>query len=451
MANNQNNEFKTVPFTVKPFRIKVSNNTNNKIYKPSFLNDDLEMIKVKPAATQNNQFNEEKLITKISATYFDDYNINYIDDLIRRKLNQELVNIESLRNQYRALEINSCNRQTYIARCKTIEAMDKLKQEIDDLESGQKLNSYNDSAKTLLAKYRQYQGLVKTTVFDLNDQPDHSNLNDDFRDRLYIIEMFLNIAKNYLDLDIIRLTNYPTDCCINCGTSLVNITSLENGIICCPNCELEHDTIITTKSKDGKRTNINTSCDDESIENFLRAFMRYQGLQTVQPPNILYEELDKYFVKIGRPTGKQVKQMPLNDRGRRGQTNHEMLWKALSDIGYSQYYEDINLIGKIYWGWELPDVMTLKETIIDDYHKTQKVFYLIPFEDRQRTSALGTAYRLYRHLQMRGHTCYSSEFKIATNLDSLRNHHKLWQIMCEGADDPNIKYLPFDLSEASFF
>ena len=119
-----------------------------------------------------------------------------------------------------------------------------------------------------------------------------------------------------------------------------------------------------------------------------------------------------------------------------------MLWTAISEIGHSAYYEDANLIGHLYWGWTLPNVMHHKETIISHYNKTQKVFYQIPPEERCRNSSLGTQYRLWRHLQLVGHECYMDEFKIAGNSESIRNHNRLWKLMCEGCNDPTINYNP---------
>ena len=186
----------------------------------------------------------------------------------------------------------------------------------------------------------------------------------------------------------------------------------------------------------------NNNTDDESIDNFLRAFIRYQGLQPDRPDDSLYDELDGYFARHDRPSGEEIKQLPLNSRGRRGDTDHKMLWNALSQIGRSEYYEDANLIGHLYWGWTVQNVMHLKERIIEKYNKTQKVFYQIPPEERGRNSSLGTQYRLWRHLQLEGHECYMEEFKIAENSESVRTHHRLWRLMCQGTNDPDIQYIP---------
>lgn len=271
-------------------------------------------------------------------------------------------------------------------------------------------------------------------------------MDDDIRKRISLIEEFLEIAGDYIQIDVIRYNVRPSDICSGCGASLSKVATNEDGTIRCPNetCLTEHNSIILAKlAKDSSRINTNVSTDDESIDNFLRSLTRYQGLQQDLPDDSLYDELDNYFIKHGRPSGNIIKNLPLNERGRRGDTNHKMLWNALSEIGRSEYYEDANLIGHLYWGWILPNVSQYKETIVHHYLQTQKVFYQIPIEERGRNSSLGTQYRLWRHLQLVGHECYMDEFKIAENPESLRTHNRLWRLMCDGANDPDIQYIDY--------
>jgi hypothetical protein len=200
--------------------------------------------------------------------------------------------------------------------------------------------------------------------------------------------------------------------------------------------------IVWKLSKDNSNSSGSNNVVDESIDNFIRAFIRYQGLQPRDHiTQELFDQLDQYFIQNGRPIGENIRKLPLNKRGKRGDTNHKMLWTALSHINRSELYEDTNLIGHLYWGWTLNNIMHHKETIIAHYIKTQKVFYQIPQEERGRTSSLGTQFRLWRHLQLVGHECYQDEFKIAENAESMRTHNRLWALMCEGSNDPSIYYI----------
>ena len=384
----------------------------------------------------------EDLPTKISATYNEDYNIKYVDAVIRKKLQQDkYIRLKDLQNQYKYLETRNQAPQKYIDKTYTQAAMRKLQTEIAAIESGENLRIYEEAVRDILTQYSKYDGLIKTITLNVDKELRPQPLDNRSRHRLFLIERYLEIAARYIDIDIIRVADVIADHCTTCRAPLAKIAPSEEGTIRCLECQTEHDIIILAKlTKDSARINISNTTDDESIENFLRAFDRYQGLRSDYPHESLYQELDEYFIRNDRPTGEQIKQLPLNDRGRRGDTNHKMLWSALSAIDRSEYYENANLIGHIYWGWQLPDVMQYRETIITHYNKTQKVFYQIPPEVRGRNSSLGTQYRLWRHLQLVGHVCYPEEFKIAENPESLRTHNKLWRLMCEGANDPTIYY-----------
>lgn len=386
----------------------------------------------------------EQIPTKITGTYQHDYNILYVDDLIRKKLRQDqTVYINTLQFRLRPLRQSIQMPQTYVNRQTALNQIKELETEIAAIESGQYLNEYETQATSIIAAYRKCRGTVKTIIFDLDSESDYQEMDADLRYRISLIEQYLDIAAKYIDIDIVRIDNKPQDRCNGCGISMAEVATNENGTRRCPECLTEHDVLIMAKlAKDGSRINTSSSTDDESIENFMRAFIRKQGLQNDHPDESLYDELDAYFIRHDLPTGEMVRQMPLTSRKRRGDTNHKMLYEALSQIRRTDYYEDADLIGKIYWGWQLDNHMHLQDRIRNKYNKTQKVFHQIPIEERDRSSSLGTQYRLWRHLQLEGIECYMDEFRIAENPESLRTHNKLWRMMCEGANDPEIYYIP---------
>lgn len=384
----------------------------------------------KPAST---------LPEKITGTYSLDFNIIHIDNIIREKLRQEkFERLKYLETRCGNLENNSKKPQTYIMREKTLLEMTNIRKEIKQIQTGEKLKIYNEEVNDILRKYRECNFILNTL------SEDSQQFNDNIGLRISLIEDYLDVARKYMPVDVIRTNQNSNDICIGCGKSLSQVAPSDEGFIRCPNpeCGTEHSQIIIVKSsKDNSRININSNTEDESIDNFIRAFMRYQGLQLDGPDESIYNELDNYFIRLGRPIGEEIKKLPLNSKGRRGDTDHSMLWTALSKIGHPECYEHANLIGNKYWGWTLPNIMHMKESIIDKYNKTQKVFYQIPPEERGRNSSLGTQYRLWKHLQLEGHECYMDEFKIAENAESLRTHNKLWKLMCEGTDDPNIHFI----------
>jgi len=425
----------------------LTNDNNWQLFEDNM--GELDLVDTRTYMPKTNNSKDEVILedipTRISGTYNEDYNIVYVDEIIRKKLRQEkMTHLQGLKSRFKSLESLSQNPQTFVIRERTLDSMKKLTDEIMQIETGKKLRIYDEKVSTLLGEYRKYSGKVKTVVFDDDDEK-FEEIDEDRRHRIYLIDTYLEISSQYIDIDVIRVNNRPLDLCNGCGLSLAKVATTEEGTLRCPNpdCQTEHDVIIMAKlAKDGTRINTNNTTDDESIDNFLRAFIRYQGLQPDFPDESLYDELDIYFTRHDRPSGEDIRKLPLNSHGRRGDTDQKMLWNALSQINHSEYYEDANLIGHIYWGWTLTNIMHLREHVIDKYNKTQKVFYQIPLEERGRNSSLGTQYRLWRHLQLEGHECYMDEFKIAENPESLRTHNRLWRLMCEGTKDAEIYYIP---------
>lgn len=367
-------------------------------------------------------------------SYENNYNITNLHMIILRQLREEPKLVPELENECQklSLEVKQC--RTLIAKENKLNEIRDKQKVISLIKSGDRVKNFLEETKLYID---QYQGLNKKINYvSFSEEEEQQDENLDLR--LFLIDRYLSIAQKYYPLEIYRRNKVKSGVCKFCCQPLSNVIN-EEGIIVCDYCNTEH-----TNTSIIANFNLPThvSSTDESKENFIRTLDRFEGLQTDRPPAELYEDLDRYFTSIGRPKGDYFKPLPVNeDRVTKGDTNHKMLWNALSKTGWSKYYEDANLIGHIYWGWVLPKIKN-RELILQDYDKTQEGFYSIPVEKRGRQSSLGTQYRSYRHLQLREFPNYPIEmFKIAENSDSFITHDRLWAMMCEAANDPEIKFI----------
>lgn len=389
----------------------------------------------------------ENIPEKITGTYIEDYNISFVDNIIKKKLKQESLGLlKDLKVKKDKILIKLKQPHRRIDYESYIKDLEIINTKIEAIESGTKYKEYVEKANQLISDYHRYQNSTKTVFFDMDQTAEYIELDEEGKKRIKSIDNYLNFAKNYINIDIVRYNNYPTNVCLNCGTSLEDNVVLDTGCHYCPNpeCNVEYYPVVHTKMpKDNTRITPNYIVEDDSIENFKKAFDRYQGCQSRSHINIdeLIEDLDIYFIQLGRQTGDEIKLLPLNNRGRRGDTDPKMLWTALEGIGKTKLLEDTNLIGHLYWGWKLPDVGRYKETVFNQYIKTQASYYKIPLEEKTRTSSLGTQYRLWRQLELAGYECYRDEFKIAENDESLLTHDNLWRLMCKGCNDSSIRYI----------
>jgi len=382
---------------------------------------------------------EEELPDVITGTYTNDYDITRIDNIIRKKLKREQNNLPEY---YKKLQIEKekfKKPQIKIEKEITKENIKNLENKIDDITYLKSLNEYIQKSQKVLSEYKSMKKKIHLIIMDDNETIE-SEKDEEFNLKIKRIEKYIEIAEEYIPIRLVRKVEFKPSCCPNCGYCLKNVFLDENGCKTCPECDCEYYAMIKSSNKEVTKSS-NYTNESEGLENFMRTFMRYQGFQSDKPSPTLYEELDNYFELSGIPKSEEIKKLPCDEHGRKPGTNHKMLLNALSTIKKSEFYEDVNLIGHEYWGWELPNLMHLKDKIASDYIKTQRVYFQIPPEERQRESSLGTQFRLWKHLQLLGHPCTMNEFKIAENQESLRKHDKLWKMMCEGTKDPTIRYI----------
>ena len=191
----------------------------------------------------------------------------------------------------------------------------------------------------------------------------------------------------------------------------------------CPNCGLEKINIIKSAFyADGGRIN-NCRNNYEDRANFEKVLMRYQGKQVTKPGKDLYIKLDEYFISRGLLSSKEYNALPLTGDGTKAGTSREMMFDVLSNIGCSGYYDDINLICSVFFGWTLPDVSHLEDDIMKDYDEFQAVYDQLPDRDG-RESSLNSQWKLFILLKRRGWPCKAKDFKIPTTA-SILEYHKI--------------------------
>jgi len=374
----------------------------------------------------------------IKAIYTNDYNILRVHDIVVAKLTQEKQDgLHQMREQLIAAQIRTKLPQNVLVRRTTLDTIARLEEEIKIIESGKRLDDYLRASAGPISEYKRLGPAIRRISFE-----DNTVRDDDTQDvmdfRLRLIASYFNIAQHYISIEAIHETEFY-NCCDRCGSSLEDINVDDNGFQTCPNCNTEHSHL-TAYPLDQDGNNFTKGGDYLDEENFRKAFYRYQGKQPDKIPPQMFTDLDSHFDSRGRPNGEHFRQLECNDRGRKGDTDLPMLLEALQKKGYNDYYDDANLIAHKYWGWRLPDLSHIEDAVMSDYRKTQKVYLALP---KDRISSLSTQFRLFKHLQMRGHECYSNEFKLVEIQESREFHEKTWESMCEGCrDEEEIYYIP---------
>lgn len=371
-------------------------------------------------------FTEDEILPdRIEGNYIYDYNILLIDDILRKKFKQDKNNqLNILKNKLK-LEKNKINeRQNMIDRKNSRKKIIEYEGEILKLETNENLINYEKKANFLLDEYRK-MGVISTVISFVSNKKDESYVHEDEirqHKRHKIIFEYLEVARKYIRIDLVR--SLPNDnICPGCNTKYDEIELIEDesGSTICPVCSLEKISVIKNLFfSDGSRIN-NSKNNYEDRVNFEKVIMRYQGIQLTKPERELYHKLDEYFISKGLCSSKEYREMPLLPNGTKEGTSKELMYEALGNINCSGYYDDINLICNIFFGWTLPDISHLQDDILRDYDAFQKVYDNLP--DREgRKSSLNSQWKLYILLRRRGWPCKARDFKIPSTPHILEYH-----------------------------
>lgn len=366
----------------------------------------------------------------VKGSYATDLNINKIHDAIctRYDFFHRSIGIidEKIIHLIKELDTEKISHNEY----KSLETqINNLKKAMYDYKHNITYIKYMNDVENILQEYNKVasnksKGVV--VFYKIKDVEEPETIVK----RLKIIQEYLNIAKNHIRLEIIQKIQIKI-LCPGCGIDLNNIFLDEDSGMCiCPQCGYERETISYNSTyKDVQRINLGNKNNYDDCENFRKALQRFQGKQSHRPPKKLYEQLDEYFKKMGKYSSKEIQSLPINEEGQKKGTSREMMFEALSETNNSAYYDDINLILHIYWGWNLPNICHLEEKIMDDYISTQKVYNSI--QNKDRNASLNIQFRLFVHLKAADYPCNKNDFKIQTSRDSLIFHNEMWKVMCE--------------------
>lgn len=421
---------------------------------------------------------------RIRAVYTDDLDILQFHNAILSRFKYFSLNVDKISDEITALRKKLENNKMYPNEIFGInEEIKQLEDRVIRINSNIELKEYLTRSEPLLSAYssltsNSLQNLIdavknrarqssqkndvnelitstisitlkdnKNTDLEIKSAPEEkevSLLNDNIRNRaeqrIKIIDEYLNVARKYINIEVVRLPRKAELSCINCGFNLHDLALNIDDIITCPYCSCERTKISRLQliSEDSDSNSDKNSYEDR--ENFYKAILRYQGRQTnVIPEEKIFKALDSYFTQCGLPVGSEIKLMPVNKRGRRGETSIPLLIGALKSINYSKYYEHVYLIANHYWGWIPNDITHLEDKLMADYDATQAVYNRIPHGERK--AALNTQLRLHAQLLALNHPCQKTDFKIPSSQISLDFFQQMWQIMCK---ETGVKYCAID-------
>lgn len=362
-----------------------------------------------------------------------DYDINIIHRRVLEEFAKEAKILPYMKMQLEDLEKVVMEPQTVMDRKISTNRIKKLSDKIDDIENEISFKKYNLAAEDIIRRYKDlgkddtfYDPFSKRTIYSKGSQSQKK-----LKERIRIIMEFVNLARNYININIFNESIGTLQNCNICGMDISNIPCNLSGMIICPECYCQQ---VKLKEITTQKNKINKS-DYSNHNNFRKSFLRFQGNMDKKLPkdNTIVKDLEKYFTEKGMEL-EAIRDSKPDEYGKKPGTNLEMLISALKELEYSKYYNCANYLGRQLWGWKLHELNSIEEIIMDDYAQTQRVYENL---DKDRSSSLNVEFRLFKHLQARGIKCRAEDFKLPRDLVK---QEELWFQMVKGANVEGLEY-----------
>jgi len=320
------------------------------------------------------------------------YVLDYFDKQIQTipTLQEQVISLTNYLNKTKLKIIEQKDIQ------KQIDEKNKL---IITLQEDQQRQLYLDKAVHILEEYdeiiKQYGNTINLGEIKPFDP-----------DKLYVVRAFIHIASKYCPLN---LTMKPFDkpgTCLYCRTPYV---IEDDGKFSCYICDIYKSFFIYEATySDINRTNGTNNNNYTNKEIFIKTLNNYQGKETVSYPKELYDDVDKYCETNA------INKSTLTSSFTR------YIFKKL---GYSTYYNNINLFLYTYIDKTLPDLSKYETDLSNDYDMFTQTFNEIKGNDRN--SSLNSQYVLYILIKRRNIECEKHDFQLPETTSILRSSDEM--------------------------
>lgn len=241
--------------------------------------------------------------------------------------------------------------------------------------------------------------------------------------RAMLICKYMEMCKGYVDISYTCEINIPkAEYCLSCGGFLDGAVTKNNSYW---KCKCGYVTYYNKQNIDS----IDIGSEYDPRVTFIKECIYFQGREDEQLPPKMFEKLDKFFFKNNGLVREEILNSERDKYGKTRGTSLSLLLYGLKECGYSSYYKRANGIGKLYWGWELPDLQPLMTSIL--YYYEQYLLAYSKIEERSRKSNISLQSTLLRILELVGIRVRNEDFKLCTTVQSIETCEDLWSKVCQ--------------------
>lgn len=352
----------------------------------------------------------------------DKLDILSIDEKIRTNFQYQFNQIE--KHKIRLLAIEDTLKDVNIkprfhtnleqSKCELLRYIDNLEQQID-------YNFYIIKTTKLIDDYKNILKIPLKISF-LGKQ------NKNNKDKQHIIQQYLLIASQYTTIDLaIENKSYDNIVCSNCQNKK-DFDIIDHNTYICMKCYSQQTIMkhISSSYNDIDRINISSKYMYDRKVHFRDCIKQYQGKQNSFIPAKIYKNLEKQLERhhLLIPEGSNDPENRLKNVTK----NHILLF--LKELGYSNHYENVNLIHYTLTGIKPDDISYLEDQLLTDFDALTDL-YDKEFKHIKRKNFINTQYVLYQLLCRHKHVCKKEEFIILKTIDRKFFHDEICKVLFE--------------------
>jgi hypothetical protein len=348
-----------------------------------------------------------------------DIDILKIHKDISLKFKEDMLNISKYREKLLELE-KYTKMRTLNQKLDIKTSYNKLKTEIDDIQSQSTLNFYITESAYLIS---EYQKILKTPIkLNFIGKPIKSD-----KDKKKIISLYLEVAKRYIEIDYDHHSSKKQKIiCDNCPNKK-KFDIIDGNTYICLDCFSQQVVIIHTSSyKDIDRINISSKYTYDRKVHFRDCINQYQGKQNSTIEQKVYDDLEDEFrshhLLVGNVDTKR------EERFKRINKEHIILF--LKELDYAKHYENNILIHYNLTGQKPDDIGYLEDKLLDDFDALTNL-YDKKFKNIDRKNFINTQYVLFQLLTRHKHPCIKEDFTILKTIDRKSFHDDICKILFE--------------------
>lgn len=282
-----------------------------------------------------------------------------------------------------------------------IQEIDSLKKKRDIIKKRENISFYLLQITPIIEEYKkELNKPVQVHFMKVSSTPVNNDKINKIKDK------FIRIARKFFPIESVESFHSIPECktCLNNSPVIL----LGTHINICAVCGTEVDVSqVSFAHNDNERVNITSKYQYDRRVHFKECINQFQGKQNSTIKQKVYDSIILQLVNHGL-----VNEDATTKEEKYANVTKQHISIFLKETGYSNHYEDINMIYHNITGKPLPDISHIEHLLMEDFDKLSNIYDEEYIRTRKitRKNFINTQYVLYQLLKRHKFPCSRNDF-----------------------------------------